>query len=253
VALVGYLYSWLPLGLRVLRKIETIIREELQRVHAHEIVMPVVQPADLWLETERWQTFTPPLLKVQDRHQRDFCFGPTHEEVITDLARKNFKSYKQLPQILYQVQTKFRDELRPRSGVMRAREFIMKDAYSFHKDKDCLAKTYQTMLDCYTRIFQRLGLKFRAVLADSGSIGGDTSHEFHVLAASGEDHIAYSNVSAFAANVEQAEAIAPIASGESAQQLTTIKFHLDNTKLIQTTIVRGKKNSIYSTCFTSWA
>lgn len=203
------LYTWLPIGLRVLRKIETVVREEMNRIHAQEILMPVVQPKELWLETERWDQFGPALLKFKDRHQRDFCLGPTHEEVVTELARRDIKSYKQLPVILYQIQIKFRDEIRPRFGVMRAREFIMKDAYSFHYDTNSLQNTYQEMYKAYSRIFTRLGLKFRAVLADTGSIGGSVSHEFHVLADSGEDLIAFSTESDYAANVEQAVALPP--------------------------------------------
>lgn len=203
------LYTWLPIGLRVLRKVETIVREEMNRIHAQEVLMPVVQPAELWLETERWAQMGPALLKFKDRHERDFCLGPTHEEVITDLARRDIKSYKQLPVTLYQIQIKFRDEIRPRFGLMRAREFIMKDAYSFNFDAASLQKSYQDMYEAYSRIFTRLGLKFRAVLADTGNIGGSVSHEFHVLADSGEDLIAFSDASDYAANVEQAVALPP--------------------------------------------
>lgn len=203
------LYTWMPLGLRVLRKVEAIVREEMDRSGAVELLMPGVQPAELWQESGRWDQFGPELLRLQDRHQRDFCLGPTHEEVITDLARRELRSYKQLPVNFYQIQTKFRDEVRPRFGVMRAREFLMKDAYSFHLNADCLARTYQVMFDAYTRIFQRTGLRFRAVHADTGSIGGTASHEFHVLADSGEDAIAFSSQGDYAANVELAEAIAP--------------------------------------------
>lgn len=203
------LYTWLPLGLIVLRKVEKIIREEMNRIDAQEILMPAVQPAELWEETERWNQFGPSLLKMHDRHQRAFCFGPTHEEVVTDLVRRELKSYKQLPITLYQIQTKFRDEVRPRFGIMRAREFLMKDAYSFHLNAECLQKTYEKMYEAYTQIFIRLGLTFRAVLADTGSIGGSGSHEFHVLADAGEDLIAYSDTSQYAANVELAEALAP--------------------------------------------
>lgn len=201
------LYTWLPLGLKVLRKVEKVIREEMNQAGAQEILMPVVQPAELWQETDRWDKFGPQLLKIHDRHQREFCFGPTHEEVITDLMRRELKSYKQLPINLYQIQIKFRDEIRPRFGVMRAREFIMKDAYSFHIDNDSLQKTYDTMYEAYSNIFTRLGLKFRAVLADTGSIGGSVSHEFHVLADSGEDVIAYSTESTYAANLELAKSL----------------------------------------------
>ncbi|MCC5857022.1 MAG: proline--tRNA ligase [Ectothiorhodospiraceae bacterium] len=203
------LYTWMPLGLRVLRKVENIVREEMDRSGAVEILMPAIQPAELWLESGRWEKFGPQLLKMRDRHQREFCFGPTHEEVITDLLRREIRSYKQLPVNYYQIQTKFRDEIRPRFGVMRAREFLMKDAYSFHLDDDSLRATYQVMYDTYSRIFTRTGLHFRAVQADSGAIGGDTSHEFHVLADSGEDAIVFSDTSDYAANVELAEAVAP--------------------------------------------
>ncbi|MDR3394335.1 MAG: proline--tRNA ligase [Parasulfuritortus sp.] len=203
------LYTWMPLGLRILRKVETIVREEMNRAGAIELLMPAVQPAELWQESGRWAVFGPQMLKIKDRHARDFCFGPTHEEVITDLARKELKSYKQLPVNFYQVQTKFRDEIRPRFGVMRAREFLMKDAYSFHIDEASLDETYQTMYAAYSRIFTRLGLKFRAVAADTGAIGGSGSHEFHVLADSGEDGIAFCPNSDYAANVEKAEGLAP--------------------------------------------
>ena len=201
------LYSWLPSGLRVLRKIEAVVREEMNRAGSIEILMPVVQPADLWQESGRWEDYGPELCRLTDRHDRAFVLGPTHEEVITELARKEINSYKQLPVNLYQIQTKFRDEIRPRFGVMRGREFTMKDAYSFHLDQASLEKTYQTMFDAYCRIFERLGLDFRPVLADTGSIGGSASHEFHVLADSGEDDIAFSDSSDYAANVEMAEAI----------------------------------------------
>jgi prolyl-tRNA synthetase len=203
------LYSWLPLGLRVLRKVERVIREEMDAAGALEVFMPAVQPAELWQETGRWDVFGPLMLKMKDRHERDFCFGPTHEEVITDIARREIKSYRQLPVNFYQIQTKFRDEIRPRFGVMRAREFTMKDAYSFDADKTGLARSYQSMFDAYTRIFTRLGLRFRAVAADTGAIGGSASHEFQVIADSGEDAIAYSPDSDYAANVELAEALAP--------------------------------------------
>jgi prolyl-tRNA synthetase len=204
------LYTWMPLGLRVLRKVEAIVREEMNRAGSIELLMPAVQPAELWQETGRWAVFGPQMLKIKDRHQRDFCFGPTHEEVITDLARKEIRSYKQLPVNFYQVQTKFRDEIRPRFGVMRAREFLMKDAYSFHPDEDSLDATYQVMYAAYSRIFTRLGLKFRAVAADTGAIGGSGSHEFHVLADSGEDGIAFCPASDYAANVEMAEGLTPV-------------------------------------------
>jgi prolyl-tRNA synthetase len=202
------LYNWMPLGLRVLRKVENIVREEMDKAGALELLMPAVQPKELWEETGRWAVFGPQMLKIQDRHERDFCFGPTHEEVITDIARKEISSYKQLPLNFYQIQTKFRDEIRPRFGVMRAREFLMKDAYSFHSSYACLENTYNQMHEAYSNVFTRLGLKFRAVKADSGAIGGDGSQEFHVLADSGEDGLAYCENSDYAANVELAEAMA---------------------------------------------
>lgn len=210
------LYTWLPLGLRVLRKIEQVIREEMNRTGAQEILMPAIQPAELWQESQRWEQYGPHLLKILDRHERAFCFGPTHEEVVTDLIRRELKSYKQLPLTLYQIQLKFRDEIRPRFGVMRAREFLMKDAYSFHLDARSLHTTYDRMYEAYTKIFSRLGLKFRAVLADTGNIGGSVSHEFHVLAESGEDLIAYSDQSNYAANLELAKALTPSASSPKA-------------------------------------
>ncbi|MGB2272451.1 MAG: proline--tRNA ligase [Pseudomonadales bacterium] len=217
------LYTWLPMGLRVLRKIEAIVRDEMNSAGAQEILMPVVQPAELWEESGRWDQYGAELLRVKDRHQRDFCLGPTHEEVITDLMRNELQSYKQLPINLYQIQTKFRDEIRPRFGIMRAREFTMKDAYSFHVSQASLSDTYNTMHNAYSAIFNRIGLDFRAVLADTGSIGGNASHEFHVLAESGEDDIAFSNSSDYAANVELAEAIAPTNVAVVEQQaLTTV-------------------------------
>ncbi len=208
------LYTWLPMGLRVLRKVEAIVREEMNSAGAQEVLMPAVQPAELWQESGRWEQMGEEMLRLQDRHERDFCFGPTHEEVITDLIRNEMRSYKQLPANFYQIQTKFRDERRPRFGVMRAREFLMKDAYSFHVDDASLQETYEVMYETYSRIFSRLGLEFRAVLADTGAIGGSASHEFHVLAESGEDAIAFSTESDYAANVELAEAMAP--AGERA-------------------------------------
>jgi prolyl-tRNA synthetase len=201
------LYSWMPLGLRVLRKVENIVRDEMNKAGALELLMPAVQPKELWDETGRWAVFGPQMLKIKDRHERDYCFGPTHEEVITDIVRREINSYKQLPINLYQIQTKFRDEIRPRFGVMRAREFLMKDAYSFHTSFESLEKTYQDMHQAYSNVFTRLGLKFRAVKADSGAIGGDGSQEFHVLADSGEDALAYCENSDYAANVELAEAL----------------------------------------------
>jgi len=203
------LYTWLPTGLKVLKKVENIVREEMERAGAIETLMPMVQPADLWEESGRWEDYGPELLRLQDRHARPFVLGPTHEEVITKLISNEISSYKQLPLNLFQIQTKFRDEIRPRFGVMRGREFLMKDAYSFHLEDECLKKTYQAMYDAYCRIFERLGLDYRPVIADTGSIGGDASHEFHVLADSGEDDIAFSDASDFAANVEKAEALAP--------------------------------------------
>ena len=209
------LYTWLPLGLRVLQKVENIIRSEMNTSGAIEVLMPSVQPAELWQESGRWEQYGPELLRLHDRHQRDFCYGPTHEEIITDLARKELTSYKQLPVNYYQIQTKFRDEVRPRFGVMRAREFIMKDAYSFHLGQDSLQQTYEVMYQTYTNIFTRLGLEFRAVMADSGAIGGSSSHEFHVLAESGEDAIAFSSDSDYAANIEKAESLVPDATRPS--------------------------------------
>ena len=219
------LYTWLPLGLRVLRKAEAIVRQEMDRAGAQEVLMPAVQPAELWEESGRWSDYGPELLRFSDRHQRGFCFGPTHEEVITDLIRRELRSYKQLPASFYQIQTKFRDEIRPRFGVMRAREFLMKDAYSFHLDEASLDETYQRMYDTYARIFSRIGLKFRAVRADTGAIGGNLSHEFHVLAASGEDAIAFSSEGDYAANVELAATIPPegarVAPGQTMRVVDT--------------------------------
>lgn len=203
------LYTWMPLGLKVLRKVEAVVRSEMNASGAQEVLMPAVQPSELWHETGRWAVFGPQMLKIKDRHERDFCFGPTHEEVITDLARREINSYRQLPVNFYQIQTKFRDEIRPRFGVMRAREFIMKDSYSFHASFESLQQTYEVMYDTYSRIFTRLGLEFRAVAADTGAIGGSGSHEFHVLADAGEDLLAYCPDSEYAANVELAEALAP--------------------------------------------
>ena len=248
------LYSWLPLGLRVLRKAEAIVREEMNRSHAQELLMPAVQPAELWEETGRWQKYGPELLRVTDRHNRQFCIGPTHEEVITDLVRDELKSYKQLPVIFYQIQTKFRDEIRPRFGIMRSREFIMKDAYSFHSSQDCLQKTYEVMYDCYARIFTRMGLEFRAVQADTGSIGGNASHEFHVLADSGEDAIAFSDASDYAANTELAEAVTTqqcAAPKEDLKHINTPEqksieevsqyLKVSSTKILKTLLVRASE------------
>ncbi|MFN2349445.1 MAG: proline--tRNA ligase [Thioalkalivibrio sp.] len=223
------LYTWTPVGLRVLRKVEGLVRQEMDRAGALELLMPAVQPAELWQESGRWEQYGPELLRLRDRHNREFCFGPTHEEVITDFVRREVKSYRQLPVNYYQIQTKFRDEIRPRFGVMRAREFLMKDAYSFHETQESLQETYQRMHEAYCRIFQRCGLDFRAVLADTGSIGGSASHEFHVLADSGEDAIAFSDQSDYAANVELAEAVAPpgerAAPSEEMRTVDTPKTH----------------------------
>lgn len=221
--LAGGMYNWLPLGVRVLRKVEAIIREEMNRSGSQEVLMPVVQPLELWEESGRAEDYGPELLRFTDRHDREFALGPTHEEIITDLVRREIRSYKQLPANFYQIQTKFRDEIRPRFGVMRSREFIMKDAYSFHMDKTCLQSTYDEMYDAYNRIFSRIGLDFRPVQADTGSIGGDGSHEFHVLADSGEDDIAFSTGSDYAANIELAEALPPRGTrGEATEALTEI-------------------------------
>jgi prolyl-tRNA synthetase len=224
-------YTWMPLGLRVLRKVENIIREEMNHGGAIELLMPAVQPAELWQESTRWEQYGPELLRIKDRHQRDFCFGPTHEEVISDVVRREVKSYRQLPLNFYQIQTKFRDEIRPRFGVMRGREFVMKDAYSFHASHDDLVREYRNMHDTYSRIFTRLGLKFRPVAADTGSIGGTGSHEFHVLADSGEDAIAYCPQSDYAANVELAEAVAPATPRPAATQPLQ-KVHTPGVKTI---------------------
>ncbi len=252
------LYSWLPLGLRVLRKVEHIVRDEMNRAGAQELLMPAVQPAELWQESGRWDQYGPELLRLTDRHQRSFCFGPTHEEVITDIARRELRSYRQLPANFYQIQTKFRDEIRPRFGVMRAREFIMKDAYSFHVDDASLRETYQIMYDTYSRVFTRTGLEFRAVAADSGAIGGNFSHEFHVLAASGEDAIAFSSDGEYAANVEMVATL-PSAAPRSAPTTTIVpvatpgKHSIDDVagfltttpqQCVKTIIVRGAESEI---------
>jgi prolyl-tRNA synthetase len=223
------LYTWLPVGLRVIRKIEAIIREELFRSGAQEVLMPVVQPAELWQETGRWSKMGPEMLRMQDRNQRDFCLGPTHEEVITDLFRREVHSYRQLPCNFFQIQTKFRDEIRPRFGVMRAREFTMKDGYSFHIDQQSFDTTYQEMYDCYTRILTRMQLDFRAVEADTGNIGGANSHEFHVLAESGEDVIAYASAGSYAANLEKARAAAPEPRPQPTQTMTSVATPGKNT------------------------
>ncbi len=248
------LYSWLPLGLRVLQKVEGIVREEMNAAGAQEVLMPVVQPADLWKESGRWEQYGPELLRLEDRHQRQFCLGPTHEEIITDLIRNSVRSYRDLPANFYQIQTKFRDEIRPRFGVMRSREFIMKDAYSFHTSQDSLQETYDVMYATYSRIFERLGLEFRAVMADTGSIGGNHSHEFHVLADSGEDAIAFSSGSDYAANVEMATALAPDTAPAPTLEKTEIatpgKHSIDEVaeflnispqQTVKTLIVEGEK------------
>jgi prolyl-tRNA synthetase len=252
------LYSWLPMGLRTLQKVERIIREEMNRAGAFELVMPVIQPAELWQESGRWTQYGPELLRIADRHKRDFVAGPTHEEVITDIARRELKSYRQLPVNFYQIQTKFRDEIRPRFGVMRAREFIMKDAYSFHIDESSLQQGYRAMYDAYTRIFTRTGLRFRAVRADSGAIGGDVSQEFHVLAPSGEDAIAFSDGDEYAANLEAAVAVPPAEPRPAAKEPLTkvatpgaktiedlVKFlKVPATKTIKTLLVDGVEDDI---------
>jgi len=252
------LYSWLPMGLKVLRKVETIVREEMNRSGAQEVLMPSVQPAELWEESGRWEQYGPELLRLKDRHNREFCYGPTHEEIITDLIRREIRSYKQLPANFYQIQTKFRDETRPRFGVMRAREFIMKDAYSFHSDETSLQETYDVMHACYCRIFERLGLDFRPVNADTGSIGGAVSHEFHVLASSGEDDIAFSSESDYAANVELAEALAPTgdraAPSQEMQKVDTPNQHsiaevcdllnVPASQTVKTLLVKGSEGEV---------
>ena len=251
------LYTWLPLGLRVLRKVEKIVRTEMEKSGALEVLMPGLQPAELWQETGRWEQYGAELARLKDRHQRDFCLGPTHEEIITDLARHEIKSYKQLPITYFQIQTKFRDEIRPRFGVMRAREFIMKDAYSFHLTEESLHETYDVMYKAYTAIFTHFGLKFRAVIADSGSIGGAISHEFHVLADSGEDAIAFSTQSEYAANVEKAQALMPTqVRAEATQTLTLIDtpnqhsideicafLTISPTQCVKTLIVKGSEEN----------
>ncbi|MFO1378034.1 MAG: proline--tRNA ligase [Steroidobacteraceae bacterium] len=256
--LAGGLYSWLPMGLRVLRKVETIIREEMDRAGALEVSMPVAQPAELWIESGRWDQFGPELLRFKDRHDRDMVLGPTHEEVITDLARRELKSYRQLPVNFYQIQTKFRDEIRPRFGVMRAREFLMKDAYSFHLDPASLEEGYQKMHAAYTAIFARMGLNFRAVQADTGAIGGSASQEFHVLAESGEDAIAFSDADDYAANLEMAAALPPAAprgaATEAMRQVPTPNARtiaevstllgVPAAKLVKTLIVEGSDGGL---------
>ncbi|MCK5478929.1 MAG: proline--tRNA ligase [Methylococcales bacterium] len=252
------LYTWLPLGLRVLRKVEKITREEMEKAGALEVLMPALQPAELWQETGRWEQYGPELARLKDRHGRDFCLGPTHEEIITDLARNELKSYKQLPITYYQIQTKIRDEIRPRFGIMRSREFIMKDAYSFHLDQESLQQTYDVMYQAYSNIFDQFGLKYRAVIADSGSIGGAISHEFHVLADSGEDAIAFSTDSDYAANIEKAEAIMPSGSrADATAELTLVEtpkqhtieevsqfFNVTEQQCLKTLIVKGEDDSL---------
>ncbi|UXY51614.1 proline--tRNA ligase [Pseudomonas tohonis] len=247
------LYTWLPMGLRALRKAEAIVREEMNAAGALEVLMPAIQPAELWQESGRWEQYGPELLRLKDRHGREFCVGPTHEEVITDLARNELNSYKQLPINLYQVQTKFRDEIRPRFGLMRGREFIMKDAYSFHSTQESLQETYDVMYGAYCKVFTRLGLNFRPVQADNGSIGGSGSHEFHVLAESGEDDIVFSDGSDYAANIEKAEAVPrETARGAATEELRLVdtpdtktiaalveKFGLPIEKTIKTLVVHG--------------
>ena len=252
------LYTWMPLGLRVLRKVEAIVREEMDKSGALEVLMPALQPAELWQETGRWEQYGPELARLKDRHDRDFCLGPTHEEIVTDLARNELKSYKQLPITYYQIQTKIRDEIRPRFGIMRSREFIMKDAYSFHLDQDSLQATYDVMYQAYSNIFDQFGLKYRAVIADSGSIGGAISHEFHVLADSGEDAIAFSTESNYAANVEKAEAVAPSTSRAAASEALTLVdtpkqhsiedvsqfFNVSAEQCLKTLLVKGENNDL---------
>lgn len=216
------LYTWLPMGLRVLRKVEAVVRDEMNNAGAMEVLMPAIQPAELWQESGRWEQYGPELLRLKDRHDREFCVGPTHEEVITDLARTEITSYKQLPLNLYQIQNKFRDEIRPRFGLMRAREFVMKDAYSFHLDQDSLQQTYDGMYQAYCNVFSRLGLNYRPVVADNGSIGGEGSHEFHVLADSGEDAIVFSDTGTYAANMEKATAQLPQGDRPAAMQSKTL-------------------------------
>ena len=247
------IYDWLPLGLRVLRRVENIVREEMNRSGAQEVLLPAVQPAELWQESRRWDAYGPELLRFKDRHQRDFCLGPTHEEVITALFRHEIRSYRQLPANFYQIQTKFRDEIRPRFGVMRGREFLMKDAYSFHLDNASLQDTYEVMYATYSRIFKRIGLQFRAVLADTGSIGGNTSHEFHVLADTGEDAIAVCEKYDYAANVELAPALPPVGKrndpAQALEEVDTPGQHtieevadylgVDPAQTVKTLLVRG--------------
>lgn len=252
------LYNWLPLGVRILQKAQQIVREEMNNAGALEVLMPVVQPSELWQESGRWEQYGPELARLRDRHGREFCLGPTHEEIITELARNEIKSYKQLPVNYYQIQTKFRDEIRPRFGIMRSREFIMKDAYSFHMDDESLQETYDRMFQAYHNIFTRLGLNFRPVLADTGSIGGNASHEFHVLADSGEDAIAFSTESQYAANVEKAEALAPTEPrAEATEQLEKVPtpgqrsieeissfLNVSSAQCLKTLLVKGDDDTV---------
>lgn len=252
------LYTWLPLGLRTLRKVERIVREEMDKSGAQEVLMPGVQPAELWQESGRWEEYGKELLRLHDRHNREFCVGPTHEEVITDMVRKELRSYKQLPVNFYQIQTKFRDEIRPRFGIMRAREFIMKDAYSFHLTQDSLQETYDVMHTTYSNIFTRLGLDFRPVIADNGSIGGTGSHEFHVLADSGEDDIVFSDTSDYAANIEKAEALPRESErGQATEELRLVdtpeaktiaqlveQFNLPIEKTVKTLVVKATEGGL---------
>lgn len=252
------LYTWMPLGLKVMRKVEQIVREEMNRINAMELLMPAVQPAELWQETGRWETFGGQLLTMKDSNSRAYCYGPTHEEVVTDIMRNELQSYKQLPLSVYQIQTKFRDEIRPRFGVMRAREFVMKDAYSFHLNLESLQTTYKDMYQAYCRIFNRLGLKYRAVEADTGAIGGSASHEFQVLADSGEDLIFYSNVSDYAANIEQATSLKPAKSTQQTTQAISLIdtpqqktiaevaqfLQMASSDMVKTLMVKGKEHPI---------
>jgi prolyl-tRNA synthetase len=251
------LYTWMPLGLKVLRKVEHIVREEMNGIHSMELLMPAIQPAELWQETGRWETFGGQLLKMKDSKEREYCFGPTHEEVITDIMRSDLQSYKQLPACFYQIQTKFRDEIRPRFGVMRAREFIMKDAYSFHLNLESLQATYKDMYQAYCRIFDRMGLKYRAVEADTGAIGGSASHEFQVLADSGEDLIFYSDAGDYAANIEQAQSFIPTKATPTTQEIALIDtpnqktitqvahfLKMEPHHMVKTLIVKGRNHPL---------
>ncbi|MGL5743243.1 MAG: proline--tRNA ligase [Legionella sp.] len=251
------LYTWMPLGLKVLRKVEQIVREEMNRIHSLELLMPAVQPAELWQETGRWETFGGQLLTMKDSNNREYCFGPTHEEVITDIMRNELQSYKQLPASFYQIQTKFRDEIRPRFGVMRAREFIMKDAYSFHLTLESLQATYKDMYQAYCRIFDRIGLQYRAVEADTGAIGGSASHEFQVLADSGEDLIFYSDQRDYAANIEQATSLKPAKATPTTQKIVLVDtpnqktiaeiatfLNVTSNQTVKTLIVKGKEHPL---------